>query len=556
MHTSLKNITGRIRTLLVLSVVSLFAADFAGAQVLSNGTGGGDWDSAATWSGGSVPTNSQGWIVQAGDTVTAGSGVNHAGIKNSTVLGTLNVNAGASIRVHLLNSSTTTGNGTINLTGGWLTAARLTGSATTTINIEDGGSLSVLDTVAIPDAYTINVGDGGIFTCNAGFYIGARLNLSTGGAFIQAPGKSGSLLGNATVAWSGGTFFANAASFTYSGISLSKLLVSWSSNAANILALSSQPIPQTLTFEKNTGTVSQGMIVFSIYGPTVNDSDRLVQAADTSTTLAQGVRLLVDNANLTGPAGTYVGVSYKLFSTSGTGSYAGINPTVETTVWSIDGIDHIVTWTNTLNTDGTLTVAAVAPLGDAPSAGGAGPYIFNGDVSISGSLSATGSFNPAGSVNVAPGQALIFANDGNPVSITSPGGDRLRFGMGGGAFELRAGGLLFPEGARILDQSAGILLDFGSTLSAVNHLRIDNAAAGQAATLRTAGADATVSLNIAPKGDGNVGIGTATPGEKLEIVGNVKASGTVTAGKVRVPPSGDLSMGEFTAHGFLPVLSN
>lgn len=53
---------------------------------------------------------------------------------------------------------------------------------------------------------------------------------------------------------------------------------------------------------------------------------------------------------------------------------------------------------------------------------------------------------------------------------------------------------------------------------------------------------------------GNVGIGTIAPAEKLEVSGNIKVSGTVTAGKIRVPASGDLSMGDFTAHSGLPSL--
>jgi hypothetical protein len=44
---------------------------------------------------------------------------------------------------------------------------------------------------------------------------------------------------------------------------------------------------------------------------------------------------------------------------------------------------------------------------------------------------------------------------------------------------------------------------------------------------------------------GNVGIGTSTPAAKLDVAGDTKVSGTVTAAKVRVPESGDLSMGDF-----------
>jgi cytoskeletal protein CcmA (bactofilin family) len=58
---------------------------------------------------------------------------------------------------------------------------------------------------------------------------------------------------------------------------------------------------------------------------------------------------------------------------------------------------------------------------------------------------------------------------------------------------------------------------------------------------------------------GNLGIGTVSPSEKLDVVGNAKISGAVTVSgtskltgdvtvkaKLRVPPSGDIPMGTFT----------
>jgi hypothetical protein len=157
-----------------------------------------------------------------------------------------------------------------------------------------------------------------------------------------------------------------------------------------------------------------------------------------------------------------------------------------------------------------------------------GTTSFSNSVSISGNLNTTGSFNPSGAVNLLAGQSVTFLNNGNSVSMTSPAGDRLQFNVSGNSFEARPGGLMFPAGNRIMDQNGQTLLGFGySGTGAINYLQVDNAATGQAATLRAAGADANVDINLSPKGtgntlitSGNVGIGTA-PSGKLHVVQGV-----------------------------------
>jgi hypothetical protein len=359
---SLKKPAASLRMLFALLTGSFSTAVLTDAQVLSNGTGGGNWNSASTWSDGVVPANTQSWTIRAGDTVTAGSGVNYLSTsQNPVVQGKLIVNPGASFQVHRLNSTATTGSGTVYLSGGTFTAARLGGNVTMTFNLTSGGTLRVNDSSAISARYAINVGNGGTFMTNAAFFSGAQLNLATGGTIVQTPGMVSSVLTNAAVTWNGGTLITNTTSFTYSGNVLTKLLATWSGHAENILALSSQAAAQTLNFGANTGMITKGKLVFTVYGPANDNNDKLIQADNTSTSLSPGVRLVIDNPGGVGPASEYVGKRYQLFTTSGDGSYEAINPTLEPTVWNIGGVDHAVTWTNTLSTNGMLTVAALKP---------------------------------------------------------------------------------------------------------------------------------------------------------------------------------------------------
>jgi hypothetical protein len=47
--------------------------------------------------------------------------------------------------------------------------------------------------------------------------------------------------------------------------------------------------------------------------------------------------------------------------------------------------------------------------------------------------------------------------------------------------------------------------------------------------------------------NGNTGIGTSAPGAKLDVQGDARINGDMTiTGAIRIPPQGDLSMGEFT----------
>lgn len=70
------------------TVAMLLASAMAFSQILSNGTGGGDWNTGTTWVGGNIPTSTDDVVIQAGDNVTlaaAGSCSNLSMVAGSTI---------------------------------------------------------------------------------------------------------------------------------------------------------------------------------------------------------------------------------------------------------------------------------------------------------------------------------------------------------------------------------------------------------------------------------------------------------------------------------------
>jgi len=70
--------------------------------------------------------------------------------------------------------------------------------------------------------------------------------------------------------------------------------------------------------------------------------------------------------------------------------------------------------------------------------------------------------------------------------------------------------IAFSDGGAIDDSSANELVEFGVTASAVNHLKITNAATGNDPVLSAVGGDTDIDMGLTPKGAGSVQIPAAS----------------------------------------------
>ncbi len=118
------------------------------------------------------------------------------------------------------------------------------------------------------------------------------------------------------------------------------------------------------------------------------------------------------------------------------------------------------------------------------------------------------------------GDALVFAtaNDGtNPDIDTLPAGDVTT----GGTQTLTNKTLTSPKiGTSILDTNGNELFLLTATGSAVNQLTYANAATGNAPAFTASGGDSNISINLVPKGTGEVqanGSGLATTGKAIAM---------------------------------------
>lgn len=309
-------------------------------QILSNGTGGGDWSDGATWQGGTPPANTN-FTIQGGDVVTA-TGVDFTISQNPNINGTLTIGAGSNMTVGRLAGD---GNGTVNVNNAAILQAD---RYATGINmIINTGGYFYLTSLGNPASIT-TVNTGGVWEADSNAAFNGEENLF-GGTIIQ---------NNATVRgignWTSGTVITNGGTVTSN--TEAGLFVSQMTTPAHVLQVSDQDTATTFTFGNSfLDSFTGGTLRFGVYSAATNDSDRI---ASTGIDLDIPVDTIVefdDQVALPGVAADYLGSSYQLFDDPN--SFDDIAPTIAASVWTIGGLDYNVSFTDNLAVDGTLTVS-------------------------------------------------------------------------------------------------------------------------------------------------------------------------------------------------------
>ncbi|MDF3128568.1 PEP-CTERM sorting domain-containing protein [Kiritimatiellaeota bacterium B1221] len=158
----------------LIPLISLLFATLSHAQIISNGTGGGVFTDDTTWLGAAVPTSSDSWTVQAGDTVTHPGTVSLISGANALIEGTLNLTD------HL---NVGTGGGTLTVDGTYTSTRIFTNASSlnSTLDLElTSGTLSVSNRLFIENTNTDSTKSSSITLSggtllNAGGYVGIKL---------------------------------------------------------------------------------------------------------------------------------------------------------------------------------------------------------------------------------------------------------------------------------------------------------------------------------------------------------------------------------------------
>ena len=186
--------------------------------------------------------------------------------------------------------------------------------------------------------------------------------------------------------------------------------------------------------------------------------------------------------------------------------------------WVDNGTDiSLQTATDAVVVQSTLTVG-----GNAFSVGVSTLVVANGGVRIA---SLTVTENPiSGGVDFSVGVSTLYVVDGQvnifkPTAASDPGAGAVHVGLKNGV------SIVTDEGTFQIGPNSSYAGQISYTQSGSTMLRIKNTYAAAAAPIafNLNGADRVTFL-----GSGNVGIGTASPSSKLEVVGDITATSSIT----------------------------
>ncbi len=372
---------------LILVLISFLQQSFS-ANITSNGTGGGNWNANASWSGGIIPTAGDNAIIAAGDIINVNV---NSSITNLTINGTLNFNINlitltASGNLIFNGTGATTGaNATraLSVSGTMLVAVAATATVSG-INFSIGGTSSLngqltfnntLGTKTLTGNVTMNTG--GIFY----FIAGVTLNLSNNLIMNAGSSIDGTVTSTINVS---GTF--NAAAGGIETVGLNSLKVT-----------STSQIDGTLIFSNTGGApVLTGNVTISATG-SINFTAAQTVAMSGNLIMNPGSSIDGSVTGVITVGGTFTGV------VGGTETLGRLALTVANTS-SINGtlLFSNVTGTKTFTGDVTVGASGSINFSAAQTVAMSGNLNSSGGSTIGGG-GATGLINLTGNFNTLTG---------------------------------------------------------------------------------------------------------------------------------------------------------
>ena len=217
--------------------------------------------------------------------------------------------------------------------------------------------------------------------------------------------------------------------------------------------------------------------------------------------------------------------NFTSIASSGVANFFSLAPTVNQSGSASCGVFKVSPYIQSEGSGGTL----LFDIGTNSASGGGGTHTSLVSIDTSGNLTASGTVTAAGATF--EGNVLVQTTNSSAFVIKNAGGNQfLTVNTGTGDVSLNTLG-----GEAKIGSGSGARFNARSLTSTKIAARISGVPAQSADILQVNTVDQYAGGNaFIVKATGNVGIGTTTPSEKLDVDGNIKASGTVTTGAYTV----------------------